>query len=1856
MDVGEKQQMKPLHGNCGSGFTRRRTYSTGARPPHAPSSRAPPRPPQRSVSAPPFTRREVRPLPALPLAVPAESLKKRRHGAGAPGSALDTVTARAGRRLAREAVRLCAVCAGKRVPCSGTDSSSSSGGDAAVVSAGAAPHVSLVHHVDLPRIDDCLDGTTSVARCTLVHASMLLPCSTETIAAVLGSGAALAALCASPATAAAVIPHVFHGGAQALIHVTAAAARDAVFLATMQHCSVAAAAPPPVGTAHPPAQRSVSPTCRSPPPRLRHRIGGSQALVCACASVDDPAIPLQYGVARSRYRHVSWVARATLAHPAHAEATELRCTVAYDAPCKGAGTPECSDSWVCDVRGVMEDVARRCAAHQRTIVHRGRAPARFAPSLVPPPASGVRVPQQHTRVSSAASSCLGPTIGTDELQARREMCYRRLSHALDSGAVPGSAQERCARRTDVCQATVFRRDEPVHRGRATSPPKMVELPPRGSTPVSSRHATSTAPSPAPRRPPHSPAPCRPPHSPAPRRPPHSPALARDDTPFSSGVWCVEARVTPMPDTASRSPSLQSAVAPRRASVGGTIPSSTAASVVRERDASSTRSADAGGADGDAVSETRGAAATTLRPRAVLPSLIPTARGTAVHAGVLAPPALSPHCRTQSPRTRVPPTPTAVQGQEKRHRSASWSPACERTTSARDVRQMRHRQSSRSPLRRLLSAPAVAPLTQWLEERRTRSPIPAHPAAPVRHVALLAVCAEHLVDERGLPMLTCTGTQLRVDVAVSSVCGAGDGRSADDGATADEKCTVCARYDGSRAMFKDDAGSEVVLSLPVHDATTVVVTFTLWQGTRDAYEEVGTCTDSIAVCSTATARGGGGGRSTRSVTLVRQAGTAAATVAGTLTYALQTRDKRVGGVPRGDPPKATSRAVCDTALQDRVLLHLWYHHGRQHLHRLAAMTDAAACGGTVPRALAAFTSLRDRRRGLVDTVAASSDVCVIVRDAELCMGTAEHQHQHQHQQRPSLQRWTTVRRLFLAWSCACFTGRSQEVALRPLLRVANTAPVRLDTPLRFPHCAEIDSEELCLVLYGVVEEEEEGGAEATVELCRSHVLVRSLRSCVCASARGGRVVRLPLVWCAGERGAYEQGHLHLCVPCVPSARGERGRDERCNARWAGFDSAWPTRRALTALLECYATERLHLALPLLAAAEGDERRFVERLEQCGGPTGSPVHMRVCLVGWRSFLGTEGHRGRGCYLKVYHGDRSVLRTPTLATSVAASAGRPLPPLAEWEGRQDVVPLLDEDKYLFHVAMRAPHSERLLLKLGVDHALWRNDVVGFAEVSLAACVRLDDAAVGESRRQHFWIPLQNHMCATVAEVGVRVEWVRGTAAAASAGRAPPMPSASPVDGAAARDVLSLLRAYRPSAICRWSCILGRFPDASLAHRRLRAELLSPQFQATVYVDVAGISPRRQAAAGWGRDTAFAVTATYPGCAAAQPCRCRCLSTVAARATVEASAVFSGDGDGHPWSASAHTLRLDLRWPSTPPGRVGSSADAHDALRLTFATERVPQTVQRRGRLARSSSAGPRQRLSSRSSSADQFRQLRCDGALAPDAPPTLGGAQTRSASCATTRRAPGVQEGAVVGRVHLSLKALCTTPSLYRSGETVVVPLVAADTAGSTQPLLGDVYLRVRTPAYEPVPPWLRYTDDEVHEMLDRDTLTRRELHTLLARRQLQLERAAVGGSAVELERVHATFFSRRGARRAAALGAAVEPVASRAPPTPPTTQPHPPPLVVPEPAVEVQWNRHVVQPRAQVTASVLSTDSLPDATPPGKHTISQTATTSEVGGATGGGDGGGSRTSTLSSWRPASSLSARSSVPSVSVLQTKRELIF
>lgn len=957
-----------------------------------------------------------------------------------------------------------------------------------------------------------------------------------------------------------------------------------------------------------------------------------------------------------------------------------------------------------------------------------------------------------------------------------------------------------------------------------------------------------------------------------------------------------------------------------------------------------------------------------------------------------------------------------------------------------------------------------------------------------------------------------------------------------------------------------AGSTAVLPIPATATTAAdpVLRCVAYQGTKDVCEVLGVCEASLRGLSTLPKEG-----EEREYLLVRDAGSPQAHVCGQLRLKLfpttAERNLRSSASAKKEGAQRSNKADHEekTTLATRVLSYLW-HNARAELHRLdSVVQDAVAIGFN--SAVARYASALQAENGVRPTVYATprNSVHVVLRSVsfEACVGATEAGGRATaNAALPAKTATRSFASVCVGWSCGCYAGRS-----RPQ-RVSSS-----DTTLHFnealPAFVDADPwrEELRVVLYSVYE----GRDDAACELCRAHVLLRSFR----VSAKSvGETVRLPLVWHAGERGAFEHGFVTLVVAVaeLSSAVSSAGTGFASfgfrRSEWRGFHADWPPREAVAQMLRCYATDQLHRLLPLLADAEGEEDVLLKRLHATFGPCREPVQLRICLVSFRSYSAAC----RKCYLKLYHGDASILRTPTIVCGIAAPRRRSSTcfPYGGGSGAADdtaesdeAVPLLDEDKYLFYFSTTAPHRDTLLLKMGVEHVLRKNDVVAYAEMSVGAFVSLESRleesmqrpphsgsrsppSLGHARsvstfsRPPLWVPLRNDDNETVAEVAMRVQWVHAVplapvrrittqkkstvtavrrtssdgSSAGSSGEVVPL-----FDASTARDLFSLLHAYRPEELYRWSWHLSRWADATKAHQRLRRELLPPQVVATVYVDIVGLLLRaptslsRLGVCASSAEDALAVSALCLGCASPSAARCSVLPSGRAHAAAQLAVELLAALDGRESTATTpHTLRLDLQLPTLE--------DTAQDLCLVFSTTASAPSPFERPRAFSAPKRGRRNR------SAEHFRQLRACSAAAPLRRSTFDNMPLFQARNSLLP----VKKGEV-GRVYLSLRALLTTPELYDEGEVVAVPLVAHDGAPGrpTFVVVGDVFVRVRTPTHEAAPDWLRYSSDQLQRIRTTDAFSKKAVHARLHQRQRRLELAG-DASATDLAEVHATFF--------------------------------------------------------------------------------------------------------------------------------------
>ncbi|KPA81571.1 hypothetical protein ABB37_03910 [Leptomonas pyrrhocoris] len=1010
--------------------------------------------------------------------------------------------------------------------------------------------------------------------------------------------------------------------------------------------------------------------------------------------------------------------------------------------------------------------------------------------------------------------------------------------------------------------------------------------------------------------------------------------------------------------------------------------------------------------------------------------------------------------------------------------------------------------------------------------------PAHPAMR-KHVRVLVQRVYGLRDEDGLPLFECGSCFVHVSVLGSTTSGPSNVCVTGQQPTT-EWTTDSAVYEGDEALFPaNHALLRVSSALPCS-----VLCCSVYHGTTEVHQKIGSCEVSLKHPSSFSSV------EEKDCVLVRHAGSPQAHMCGHLRLSVTAAHWEADLSLRNN--HIDDKIMRADTLQKRTLSYLW-HHCRAELHRLdSVLADASAVGFDAAVAKYVPLPLTERKGPSVDFTPRNS-VRVVLRAVTLMDRSVASNDGFASFN--SALATPNVTRVFFGWSCGCYGGRSRT---RPLdasagtLRFSESLPVMDDVdPWR---------DELCFVLYGT----RCNGEDDVCELCRVHVSLRSF--CVCQRGSGGEKVQLPLVWHARERGAFERGHLRVDVvvtessPCTHSIAD--ASSSSCvfrRSQWAGFRADWPPREAVRLLLRCYATDQLHRLLPLLADAEGREEVLLTRLQSTYGPARAPVQLRVCLCGFRC-LHTKY---RTCHLKLYRGKDCLLRTPTIVCGATAASGHnPIWHACRDGNRNDVVPLLDEDKYLVHFSTTTPHQDTLLLHMSVEHLLRKSDVVAYAEVAVGAFVSLESRleesmqklpGATAALRAPLWVPLCSEENEAVAEVALRVEWVhtapltpvrRVTTQKKSAVTAVLRTSSGGggagnevvplVDAPTSRDLWSLLRSYLPEELCRWSWHLSRWADATTAHRKLRRELLSPRAVSTVYVDLAGISLRTSAASRLRLGTLtrgeLAVSAFCLGCASPCPAHCRVLHSDAARATVQAAAVLHAiDRGADSVLAALPTLRLDVRLPT-------SHSDGEDFC-LVFSTAlRNPILSAERTRAFSAPKWGRR------GNSAPHFRPPRARSAVASVHTAYGGGTvrQQRGTSVVPFRQAPSPVERKEAGRAYLSLRALLTTPELYREGEVVTIPVVALHGGGGTAArkrststaVLGDVYVRVRTPTHESTPDWLRYTEDEVRCICQNGGRSRKELRSMLHQQQLHVEFAA-DARAEDVAEVHAAFFRKRAA---------------------------------------------------------------------------------------------------------------------------------
>jgi hypothetical protein len=1050
----------------------------------------------------------------------------------------------------------------------------------------------------------------------------------------------------------------------------------------------------------------------------------------------------------------------------------------------------------------------------------------------------------------------------------------------------------------------------------------------------------------------------------------------------------------------------------------------------------------------------------------------------------------------------------------------------------------------------------------------------------------------LRDEDGLPLFECANCFVRVEVLGSAV--------PDQPVAATEPELVKAfttdstTYTNFCGVFGDSCSSAATLSVACTAMHHAVLRCWVCHGAKGGLHEIiGSCEASVSPLSAYPTE-----EWEREYLLVRHAGSPQAHPCGHLRLSITVPHQddiksSTGKEAYSFTPCAKDWCPNRDVLHQRVLSYLW-HNCRAELHRLDSVVKDAAASG-VDSALAKYSTPAhgDRSSSTPAVYLTSRNIVriflrtVLLRQCATAKGSKHHVMNGETAAAAAMVA-QGISSVFVGWCCGCYGGRSNLQCVG-----ASDAYVCFNEELSIMTDVDPWRDELCLVLYGLSKGDLTGNSShATArELCRVHVSLRSFRAS--QKARAVEAVQLPLVWHAGERGAYEQGQLLLDVEATapPSSLDHPSKDgTACSFRqrkWDGFDADWAPRRAVVQVLRCYATDQLHRLLPLLSDAEGKEEVLLKRLKATYGTTKEPVQLRVCLVGFRCFCAEY----RKCYLKVYHKDEAVLRTPTITCNAAAAAAgfvahnsKRIAPCFTPEqcevnkGGCCTVPLLDEDKYLFYLTTATPHHDTVLLKMGVEHFIRKNDVVAFAEVNFGAFVSLESrleesmqkppsqsrspslgntSTSNPSPRPPLWVPLCSSEDGTVAEVAVRVEWVH-TAPLAPVRRVTTQKKSTVTavlragnncvssvcgeaiplfDRPAARDLFSLLTVYRPWELYRWSWYLARWGDATKAHQRLRRELLPPPVSATVYIDLAGVSPRSPASLARRTTTTrtlftqkgLAVVAACLGSASSScPVRCGVLPAEAARATVQAAAVLASLDAADTCDVAAPTVRLDLQIPSSNETQADLCLvffpQARFSASLPVGHTRAA-SVPRRGR---------------RSHSAEHFRQLRSRSAAAPGHALHDGTtiSPQRGACGFPARRSSIPIDKDEVGRVYLSLRALTTTPQLYREGEMVVVPLVSliggdADGGGGQRgsaAVVGDVYLRVRPPSHESVPKWLRYSENETRRICGNGRCTRKDVRACLQQHQLRLEFAA-NTPATALAEVHASFFRQRAADAAA-----------------------------------------------------------------------------------------------------------------------------
>ncbi|PWV07412.1 hypothetical protein C3747_102g113 [Trypanosoma cruzi] len=496
--------------------------------------------------------------------------------------------------------------------------------------------------------------------------------------------------------------------------------------------------------------------------------------------------------------------------------------------------------------------------------------------------------------------------------------------------------------------------------------------------------------------------------------------------------------------------------------------------------------------------------------------------------------------------------------------------------------------------------------------------------------------------------------------------------------------------------------------------------------------------------------------------------------------------------------------------------------------------------------------------------------------------------------------------------------------------------------------------------------------------------------------------VPLVRRAGSDDAYFKG----CVQV-----------ELCAVNF-GSDSIADTgptssRLQLQRLLYHYAPQKLHRVEPLLLDHAGREGRLVRSLLEKYGPDVYSSPMEIRLIGIRHLTPANS-----CYVKVYLNGEPVLRS----SQQSGSANIAFSPS---DVKNAAVVMLDD-----------PHHARVRFKVAQQRYL-QSTTISFAELRLGKMVA---GSLNEC-----WIPLFDSHSGEIGRLGVTLRCNGFICRKKEPAKCEE----------AERDVVSLLRKYKPEALPFLQPLITEAGSAAKAHAEIRRRVAKRPVAATVYVCVEslsimeldfshpsqlhGISPTRLALLQQENEgMEYAVTASCDH--------------------EEGSVIWSEQVKG-----SGAVIRLDIP--------EFSRCEDH---RLTIAVRQAQGAcfLSRSGSRQRSSSRGGRSSFSQRKAS----QQL---------LPPTE------------------------LGRVVVSLRGLLTG-SLYDAAERVTLPLVSftqgpaarrklqqeriqqrrqpSSSSSAFLPpcnVVGNITFSVRLPAFERAPSWLQLNlfEIEKHLAIDR-----------------------------------------------------------------------------------------------------------------------------------------------------------------------------